>query len=245
MAFSPNLFYANIKAKDGLARPNRFQVILPIPPYVGRFVSSNILENLLNFPNTIATEITNIISGGSSTLNSSNPSLTRYLSLQCDSTELPGRTIATDDVKIYGPTFKVPVKSEFGSGGVIPLNFICTNDFYERKLFDRWLDAIQPSDTNNFRFAKNEDSSYMSTIRIIQYDDFIKEVYSVDIIDAFPVGIASQPLSWGDDGFHRLSVSFAFQKYKPIYKGSYDLVDAAATIFGTQAAQRLFRSTLA
>ena len=70
MAFSPNLFYANIKAKDGLARPNRFQVILPIPPYVGRFVSSNILENLLNFPNTIATEITNIISGGSSTLNS-------------------------------------------------------------------------------------------------------------------------------------------------------------------------------
>ena len=31
MAFSPNLFLSNIKGKDGLARPCRFEVVLPIP----------------------------------------------------------------------------------------------------------------------------------------------------------------------------------------------------------------------
>ncbi len=40
MSFAPNLFLSNIKAKDGLARPNRFQVILPIPEYIGKFIDS-------------------------------------------------------------------------------------------------------------------------------------------------------------------------------------------------------------
>ena len=31
MAFTPQSFLSNIKSKDGLAKPNRFEVILPIP----------------------------------------------------------------------------------------------------------------------------------------------------------------------------------------------------------------------
>jgi len=40
MSFAPNLFLSNIKAKDGLARPNRFQVILPIPQYINNFIGN-------------------------------------------------------------------------------------------------------------------------------------------------------------------------------------------------------------
>ena len=36
MAFSPNLFLSNVKAKGGLAKPSRFQVIIPIPQIVGK-----------------------------------------------------------------------------------------------------------------------------------------------------------------------------------------------------------------
>jgi hypothetical protein len=72
------------------------------------------------------------------------------------------------------------------------------------------------------------------------YDDFIKQIYAVELIDAFPVSIASQPLSWSDDNFHRLSVQFAYQKYRTIYEGSYDLKEAAASIFGSWAASTIF-----
>lgn len=241
MSFAPSLFLSNIKVKDGLARPNRFQVILPIPSYINNYIDSGILEQLLNFPNTIVTEVTEIVNSALGTLptgqsKTSNASITRYLSLQCETAQLPGKVLQTADVKIYGPTFKVPYQKQFNE---INLGFLCTNDFYERKLFDQWIDAIMPASTNNLRYARDEETRYLTNIKVIQYDDFIKQIYAVELIDAFPIGVASQDLSWSDDGFHRLSVQFAYQKYKPLYEGRYDLAQAATSIFGV-AGTRLF-----
>jgi len=242
MSFSPNLFLSNIKAKDGLAKPSRFEVVLPIPAYIGSFVGNSLIASILNFPNSVFTDISDAISnafGGdssSSASTSSNPAVSRYLALQCETAELPGRALNTQDVKIYGPTFKVPFQTVFQD---TTLTFLCTNDFYERKLFDRWIEAIHPSDTYNFRYSKESDTAYTTNIKIIQYDEFIKQIFAVELIDAFPTSIAAQPLSWSEEGFHRLSVTFAYQKYKPIYDGGYDLSAAAAALFGTAGSRLL------
>ena len=234
MSFSPQLFLTNIKAHDGPAKPSRFEVILPIPSYINSFVGNSVLEQLINLPNNIVSSITDIFSAPQDpATRTTNASLSRYLALQCETAELPGRTLLTQDVKIYGPTFKVPYQSQYND---INLGFICTNDFYERKLFDRWIEAIHPSDTNNLRFPKGNGTRYMCNITIIQYDDFIKKIYSVQLVDAFPIGVAAQPLNWSEDNFHRLSVQFAYQRYKVIYEGSYDLAAAASALFGVKAA---------
>jgi hypothetical protein len=229
MSFSPNLFLSHMRSKDGPAKPSRFEVILPIPAYINQFVPNNIIENLLNLPNAIFGTVTETIGSliGNAPVGS-NATLSRYLALQCESAELPGKTLQTQDVKIYGPSFKVPYQTQYNE---ITLTFLSTNDFWERKLFDRWIEAIHPSDTNNMRYAKGP-QTYMTPIKIIQYDDFIKQIYAVELIDAFPIGVAAQPLSWGEDGFHRVSVQFAYQRYKPVYTGSYDLAAAAAALFG-------------
>ena len=237
MSFSPNLFLANVRSKDGLAKPSRFEVILPIPPYISQFVGSSILETILNFPNSVFSNVSDAVNkalerGGPS----SSSSTTRNLALQCESAELPGKTMQTADVKIYGPTFKVPYQTQYGDTS---LTFLCTNDFYERKLFDRWMEAIHPTDTNNLRFPKGEKSRYMTNIKIIQYDDFIKQIYAVELIDAFPIGVAPQALSWADDSFHRLQISFAYQKYRTIYEGTYDIGAAAASLFGAAGSRLL------
>ena len=234
MSFSPQLFLTNIKAHDGPAKPSRFEVILPIPSYINSFVGNSVLEQLINLPNNIVSSVTDIFSAPQDpATRTTNASLSRYLALQCETAELPGRTLLTQDVKIYGPTFKVPYQSQYND---INLGFICTNDFYERKLFDRWIEAIHPSDTNNMRFPKGNSTRYMCNITIIQYDDFIKKIYSVQLVDAFPIGVAAQPLNWSEDNFHRLSVQFAYQRYKVIYEGSYDLAAAASALFGVKAA---------
>ena len=237
MSFSPNLFLSNVRAKDGLAKPSRFEVVLPIPPYINSFVGNSVIEKILNFPNSIFSDVSDAIGsafgrGGEQDEYSktSNSSMSRYLALQCESAELPGRTLQTADVKIYGPTFKVPYQSQYGD---TTLTFLCTNEFYERKLFDRWIEAIHPSDTNNLRYPKGQKSRYLTNIKIIQYDDFIKKIYAVELMDAFPIGVAPQALSWSDDGFHRLSVQIAYQRYRPIYEGSYDLASAATALFGS------------
>jgi hypothetical protein len=235
MSFSPQLFLSNMQAKDGPAKPSRFEVILPIPQYISNFVGSSILESLVNLPNSIIASITDITNTNPTEEQSktSNASLSRYLALQCETAELPGKTLMTHDAKVYGPIFKVPYMSQYGDTN---LTFICTNDFYERKLFDRWIEAINPTDTNNLRYAKGEKTRYMTNIKIIQYDDFIKQIFAIELIDAFPIGIAAQPLSWSEDTFHRLSVQFAYQKYRVVYDGNYDLVAAAVALFGVKIA---------
>jgi len=235
MSFAPQAFLSNMRAKDGPAKPSRFEVMIPIPTYINQFIGSSILEKILNLPNTLITDIFGAFNTGSSDQQSvsASPSISRYLSLQCEQAELPGRDLKTTSVKIYGPAFQVPVATEYKN---LALTFICTNDFYERKLFDRWLECIHPSDTNNFRFAKGSNTRYMTNIQVIQYDDFIKKIYVVELIDAFPINVAPQQLSWTEDNFHRLSVSFAYQRYKVIYEGSYDLASAAQALFGVKAA---------
>jgi hypothetical protein len=101
------------------------------------------------------------------------------------------------------------------------------------------MEAIHPTDTNNLRFPKGEKSRYMTNIKIIQYDDFIKQIYAVELIDAFPIGVAPQALSWADDNFHRLQISFAYQKYRTIYEGTYDIGAAAASLFGAAGSRLL------
>jgi hypothetical protein len=231
MSFLPQLFLSNIKAKDGLARPNRFQVILPIPQYIGNYIESGLIEQLLNFPNSVFSDITTRVKGASDN-RSSNPTISRYLALQCESAQLPGKSMATADVDmLYGPKFKIPYRAMYDEN--ITLTWICTNEFYERKLFDKWLEAMTPNDTHNARFSQGEKTRFTTNIKIVQYDDFIKQIYAVELIDAFPVMIAPQTLSWGDDGFHRLSVQFAYTSYKTIYEGAYDLAAATAALLGS------------
>jgi hypothetical protein len=248
MSFSPNLFLSHINSKGGPSKPSRFEVVLPIPPYINRFVGNSVLEKILNLPNSIFSDVSGAINAAVSKgfnlpeqktdefSKTSNSTMSRYLALQCEAAELPGRTLQTADVKIYGPIFKVPYQTMYAD---TTLTFICTNDFFERKLFDKWMEAIMPSDTNNLRFPKSELTRYMTNIKIIQYDEFVKQIYAVELLDAFPIGVAPQTLSWSEDGFHRLSIQFAYQKYRVIYDGSYDLGAAAAALFGSVGARLL------
>jgi hypothetical protein len=247
MAFLPNIFLSNINNKGGLAKPNRFQVILPIPKYINQFIGQSVLEQIVNLPNTIVSDITNIFNRDNTDEQSktTNSSISRYLALQCESTELPGKSILTQDAKVYGPTYKIPYQTQFAD---ISLTFLCTNDFYERKLFDRWIEAIMPNDTHNLRFPNDDDTRYLTNLKIIQYDDFIKQIYAVEMIDAFPISIASQPLNWGEDSFHRLTVQFSYRKYKTLYQGKYDAdaVLGAALISGvpTEAIRNQLRGII-
>ena len=67
----------------------------------------------------------------------------------------------------------------------------------------------------------------------------VKQIYAVELIDAFPIGISPQSLSWSDENFHRLQIQFAYQKYRVIYDGTYDLAAAATAVLGSAASRLL------
>lgn len=231
MAFSPQLFFANIKRHDGPAKPCKFQVLLPIPSYVGQFISMSLLQQLLDLGGIVQDFTSSIVNNlfGNDSNPTSDPAITRYLGMQCEQAELPGTSLITADAKIYGPIYKVPYQKQYND---MNMTFVCTNDFYEKKLFDKWIECIMPPDTNNLRFPKGNSTRYLTDITVIQFDEFIKQIYAVKLIDAFPVSVSSMPLSWSDDGVHRLTVSFAYQRFETIYEGKYDIGQAIGAGLG-------------
>lgn len=229
-----NKFLSHIQSKQGFAKSSRFDVNIPIPIYVSKYVSTSLLDSLLNLGGTVqdiaGDAINNALGRGNDSVPGGNATFSRYLSLQCEAAELPGRSLVTQDIKIYGPTYKVPYQTQYQE---ISLTFLCTNDFYERKFFDRWLECIHPSDTNNLRYPKGLNGGvgdgYMTDITISQYDESTTQIYRLKLNDAFPTTIASQQLTWSDDTFHRLQVQFAYQKYTVLYE---PITDIGSTIAG-------------
>jgi hypothetical protein len=92
------------------------------------------------------------------------------------------------------------------------------------------MEAIMPTDTNNLRFPKGENSKYMTEITVKQYNDDVTQIFGVKLIDAFPISIAAQQLSWGDDNFHRLAIQFAYQRYEALTESSVDLGETITSL---------------
>ena len=126
------------------------------------------------------------------------------MSLRCESAVLPGRTLATSDLRIYGPSEKFPYQSTYED---VSLTFIVTGSMIEKTLFDNWLNQINPQNSWNFNFKED----YVTDITITQYDQSDNEIHIVNLIEAFPIAVNQLDLDWGSDAaYHKLTVTFAY-----------------------------------
>lgn len=144
------------------------------------------------------------------------------LRFQCETTELPGYTVNTVDGRYYGVASPV---ASFPAFGDLTLTFICSGDFWEKKLFDKWLNLVIPFNTSynpNYRDAYlapsleiNQFSEYgdlpPGETAVAGIDDRPKILYKVQFFNIFPTSIAPMSLNWADDGIHRLAVTFRYE----------------------------------
>jgi hypothetical protein len=131
----------------------------------------------------------------------------KNLLYRCENAQLPGRTFATTEQKTYGPVEKFPYQTTYND---IDLTFIIDDDMNQKVFFDAWLNYINPQYNNNFRYK----SDFSTVITVNQYDVTCDLSYSVDLIDAYPISMNQLDLSWGDDGYHKLSITFAYTYWK-------------------------------
>lgn len=126
---------------------------------------------------------------------------------RCESTELPGRSLMTTSMKIYGVEEKFPYMSSYND---ISLTFIVSDDMIEKKIFESWLDFIHPTATFNFKYKYE----YARDMVITQYDLKKKMSYQVSLINAYPIAVNPLSLDWGSDGYHKLNVTFVYDYWK-------------------------------
>ena len=138
----------------------------------------------------------------------------------CEVAEFPGRGFQNVDLRYYGPSFKMPFQTSYED---INLTFLCRSKSPERKLFDDWMDLINPVTTFDFNYRDD----YACQIDIFQYSEFDKKSgygstdveYMFSLQDAWPVLVSPQQVTWADDQFLRLGVTFTYTKW---LRGSLD-----------------------
>jgi hypothetical protein len=133
----------------------------------------------------------------------------RELRLRCEATELPGRSLLTAPMKVYGVEEKYPYLSNFND---ITFTFIVTDTMKEKRFFESWINFIHPSSTFNFKYKDD----YSTSVYITQYNLKKEESYKVELLKAYPVGVNQMDLNWSSDGFHKLTVSFVYDKWREV-----------------------------
>lgn len=184
---------STIAKRGGIARLNRFKVILTPPK-----------QSLFNIdPEAI---FTSLISGDGINVKSliNDP---RDISMLCTGAQIPGREFSTDEITMEKQTVKMPY------GFIDPdveLKFMCTNDMYMKKMFDGWSRSVIDSETYTLGYKDD----YTSDIIIQQLNMDDKVTYGAKLINAYPVTVGSIDYESGSEEVAEFTVSFAYDKYE-------------------------------
>ena len=145
----------------------------------------------------------------------------RSLIYRCETAQFPGRTFATTEQKTYGPIEKFPYLNTYND---LDLTFIVDDDMSQKVFFDAWMSYINPLYNNNYRYK----GDYATTLVVNQYDVSGEKTYSINLVEAFPISMNQMDLNWGDDSYHKLSVTFAYTYWQnnSLQALGMELVDA-------------------
>ena len=207
MANSVDELKALANTKLGFARANRFLVTLPTSFGGG----GGLLQGIIG-----------LLTGGGGGASG------RELNILCSSVTLPGKITLTNDRRI-GMEFQ---KVAYGYAvDDVSMTFYLMNDYGVKEYFDAWRNTIIPEEGFSAFTSKYKDE-YARDVTIHQLRQPLKgfskqigpirfnagigggSVYSVDLIDAFPIATSAIELTNELDGLVQLTVTFAFTNWR-------------------------------
>jgi hypothetical protein len=134
------------------------------------------------------------------------------LSYLCEVAEMPGRGLMNIDLRYYGPNQKFPFQTQFED---LNLTFLCRSQSLERQFFDDWMLVINPNNSWDFNYKDD----YSAQIEIFQFSEVGDDeeepmaTYKFTCRNAFPLQVSPQPVTWQDDQFQRVIVTFTFDSW--------------------------------
>jgi len=151
----------------------------------------------------------------------------KLLSMTCENTSLPTRSIQASEKLIYGTSYQMPYKHAYGE---ISMTFYLTKDMSAKKMFDRWLNLIVDPVSGDLGYYEN----YTCDINVAMFGKNIGNPgessatadYAVKLIRAWPSIVAEVALTHsGGADIAKLPVTFQYKKWE---ESSWPVVGAPA-----------------
>jgi len=147
-------------------------------------------------------------------LNEATDVNTRFM-CRCESTELPGRSIATSDESTFGPTIKYAYDHTYADH---TLTIIASEDMYERKIFEVWMDNVVngPDLTGSYKsnsgLIRYYDDYAEGQVRIIQSNESGTALAKYTLFNAYPIALSPMNLSWEEQNtYQRFTVTMTYR----------------------------------
>ena len=182
---------------EGFARPTKFMCDFILPAGVAESIVKQETDR-----STLVGELT------------AQSEVQRGLRAYVEAVDMPGRTLDTEDFKIYGPRRQIVTGHSFS--GEITMTVYCDKYLRQRSFFEMWQKATFDQGTNNVHFY----DEYTGGLRIYQLgsfagnDDKDRIAYGVELFEVFPKTISAVSYSnEAENQIQKISVSLAFRNW--------------------------------
>jgi len=180
-------FQAQINQGEGMARPNRFIVIINPPQKLviepggpaGQDLSASANQNNNDLKSAAVRE---------------------NMQMMCNKITMPSRDINTAPHLMYGPKREMPYAYSFS--GEIELQFYGDKFLRQRMFWENWQKTIFNGETHDMRYYND----YVGSIDIFQLgqfnagnDDDARVTYAVRLFEVYPQTISGIEYSYGDN----------------------------------------------
>ena len=176
-------FQAQINQGEGMARPNRFYVIINPP------------QKLVTTPGGPPSQLSK---NTNNDLNSA--AMRENMQMMCNKITMPSRDINTAPHKTYGPKREMPYAYSFS--GEIELTFFGDKFLRQRMFWENWQKTMFDGETHDMRYYDD----YVGSIDIFQLgqfdakaDDDARVTYAVRLYEVYPQTISPIEYTYGNN----------------------------------------------
>lgn len=184
-------FSSTISKHSGLSQNNRFNVIMT-PPNTDVFPMN--VPDVMNSLLTGSFDLRNLLT---------DP---RDISFLATRAAFPSWNLSTFEYQTYEQVNKFPYSVVQED---LTLSFLCTNDYYVKKLLDGWMNAVMNVGTHIVNYKQD----YVTDIVVSQLNEKGIPFYSYKFINAYPLIETAIEFEQGGTEFVQFDVTFAYDKF--------------------------------
>jgi hypothetical protein len=204
---------SSFKSKlDNLTRPNNFYAEIDAPEYIRNAIINRLKSDISG----------SAVQSGKTWFDrlASSFSATRGINdsfmFRCESSELPGKTIATSEDVSFGPTTKHAYDTTYSD---INLTIMAGEDMIERAFFEVWMENI----VNNTNLAgggmgskagliKYYDQYATGQVRLYHTNNSGSVVARYTLYEAYPIQLSTMNLNWEEQNtYQRFSATISYR----------------------------------
>ena len=163
---------------NGMARTNRFSVVMAMPSFLA-------VAGITPF---------------------------RNLLLFCDQASLPGLTVNTTPIRIFGEVRETPTEYNYEP---VTLSFYVDQQLHIKAWFDAWIKNLQYGSERTFRYY---DQYICPQMQILVQDTLDQSRYQINLYEVWPKSVGAIQLDYAAKDIMKLSVTLQYKywDYTPI-----------------------------